>query len=149
GRRRDGAGPESEFAPVPPGRRRRAPARARGCCLAAHLRLHGRRGALARYAAQESFGLVGLQQSRKPLPGPRKESRGHAVLREGAPFRPGLSVGSVNQGVASSGLGRLDEARRYYEETLRMAPAFAAAHNNLANVYLRQGRIEQAIEHYE
>ena len=54
-----------------------------------------------------------------------------------------------NMGVASSGLGRLDEARRYYEETLRRAPAFAAAHNNLANVYLRQGRIEQAIEHYE
>ena len=43
----------------------------------------------------------------------------------------------------------VDEARRYYEETLRRAPAFAAAHNNLANVYLRQGRIEQAIEHYE
>ena len=40
-------------------------------------------------------------------------------------------------------------AEPYYERALQIAPEFARAHNNLANLYAYRGNLAGAIEHYE
>jgi len=44
---------------------------------------------------------------------------------------------------------RRREAEPYYERALQIAPDFAQAHNNLANLYAYRGNLAGAIEHYE
>jgi len=41
-----------------------------------------------------------------------------------------------------------ETAVRHYLEALRIKPNFADAHNNLANLYMFDGRLDSAIEHY-
>jgi len=36
-----------------------------------------------------------------------------------------------------------------YNGALQLNPMFAAAHSNVANVYREQGRMTQALEHYQ
>ncbi len=44
--------------------------------------------------------------------------------------------------------GRLDEAVASYRETLRLAPNFAEAHNNLGSALARQGEQEEAVREF-
>ncbi len=50
---------------------------------------------------------------------------------------------------AQRNLGRVREAIANYREALRLNPAHAEAHNNLANSLLLLKQIDQAIGHYE
>jgi len=43
---------------------------------------------------------------------------------------------------------RLDEAIKEFQESLRLKPDEAQAHNNLGNALVEQGRLEEAIGHY-
>ena len=54
-----------------------------------------------------------------------------------------------NLGVLYGGLGRYAEAGVEYAAALHINDQDLSARNNLANVLLRQGRIDEAIHHYE
>ena len=45
--------------------------------------------------------------------------------------------------------GREADAMRHLEEALRLRPDYAKAHNNLAVLYARQGRLDAARQHWE
>ena len=63
----------------------------------------------------------------------------------------GLSVAAeqVKQGVAEEAVGRLAEARRHYEEAIRIEPGDAPAHYNLGNLSYAERNWPQAVKHYE
>ena len=50
----------------------------------------------------------------------------------------------ANLGWSLAGLGRYQEAFRHYQEALRLAPAYAEAHNNFGVVLARLGRLREA-----
>lgn len=54
----------------------------------------------------------------------------------------------ANLGEAYRALGRLDDARRSYQQALSIQPQLAAAHNNLGTILQAQGHLAAAIEHY-
>ena len=58
------------------------------------------------------------------------------------------ALAHISYGEALAREGRLDEARRHYEEALRLDPASPAAHLNLGNALARNGQIEAAEAHY-
>ncbi len=51
-------------------------------------------------------------------------------------------------GLALKSQGKLDEAIKHYNESLRINPDYANAHNDLALVLTRQGKLDEAIAHY-
>jgi Flp pilus assembly protein TadD len=52
-------------------------------------------------------------------------------------------------GVAAARADSWDEAVRYWKEALALGPDSAAAHNNLAVAYEKQGALEEARKEYE
>lgn len=54
-----------------------------------------------------------------------------------------------NEAVAYEALNRFDDAARCYAAAIEVDPGYAAAHNNLGSVRVRQGRPDVAREHYE
>jgi tetratricopeptide (TPR) repeat protein len=50
-------------------------------------------------------------------------------------------------GAALFSEGRTEEAEPHLSKAVRLAPAFMAARNNLTKVYLKQGKLNEAIEH--
>ena len=54
----------------------------------------------------------------------------------------------ANIGIAFFYLDRLDEAEKYFQQAVELRPQSAIEHGNLADLYLRQGREEQARESY-
>jgi tetratricopeptide (TPR) repeat protein len=48
-------------------------------------------------------------------------------------------------GCALSQLGLVDEAQKHLQNALRISPAYSEARNNLANVYLKKGMLNEAI----
>ena len=45
--------------------------------------------------------------------------------------------------------GRLELAMRHYTEALRRNPAYAEAHNGLAEALTKQGKLQEAIGHFD
>ena len=58
------------------------------------------------------------------------------------------SLAHLSYGEALARAGRLDEARRHYDEALRLNPASAAAHLNVGNALARDGHAEAAGAQY-
>ncbi len=54
-----------------------------------------------------------------------------------------------NLGAALVLLGRIQEAREHYEQSLQINPRNAEAHNNLGDVLLQEGKVGDAIGRYE
>ena len=54
-----------------------------------------------------------------------------------------------NLGVALVLLGRVQEAKEHYEQSLQINPRNAQAHNNLGDILLREGKVVDAIGRYE
>ncbi len=50
-------------------------------------------------------------------------------------------------GVALFNVGRTEEAETHLRKAVRIAPAFVLARNNLTKTYLKQGKLNEAIEH--
>jgi Flp pilus assembly protein TadD len=71
-----------------------------------------------------------------------------ALLALGACARH-LSMGPLAAGVAAASEDRWDEAVRYWNKALEQSPDSAAAHNNLAVAYEKQGAFEEAGREYE
>ncbi len=71
-----------------------------------------------------------------------------ACLSFGACARS-LSVGPLQAGVAAANSEKWDEAVRFWKEALVQAPGSAAAHNNLAVAYEKQGDWTAAAKEYE
>ena len=64
-------------------------------------------------------------------------------------LRPQSAPAFYNLGTALEAAGRSAEAAAApYEEALRIDPGYAAAHNNLGNVRLRQGNLSDAMRQY-
>ncbi len=63
-------------------------------------------------------------------------------------LEPRSALGRFNTGVALEALDRRAEAERAYRQALELAPTYSAAHNNLANLLLSAGFIDQARQHY-
>jgi len=70
------------------------------------------------------------------------------LLAFGACARP-LATGALTAGVAAAGEDRWEEAARYWAQALERDPGSAAAHNNLAIAYEKQGAWEKARREYE
>jgi len=55
----------------------------------------------------------------------------------------------LSNGVAAARADRWDEAARQWKNALALGPDSAAAHNNLAVAYEKQGAFEEACKEYE
>ncbi len=66
------------------------------------------------------------------------------------PFEEGLGA-ATRYSIANHlrRAGRVDEAERYYRETLEITPNMAPAHTNLGDLLRASGRVDEAIDHYE
>src|SRR5262249_40778375 len=53
-----------------------------------------------------------------------------------------------NLGIAYKGLNQLAMAVSAYREALKLDPQMVDAHTNLANVFVEQGNLTQAVNHY-
>src|SRR5215467_8797683 len=51
-------------------------------------------------------------------------------------------------GVIAGQTGRYDLAADYLKTTVRLKPDFAAAHNNLGNVFILQRKLEEAVDSF-
>jgi len=71
-----------------------------------------------------------------------------AALAFGACARP-LAMNTLAAGVAAAGEDRWDEAVRHWEQALERDPDSAAAHNNLAVAFEKQGAIDEASREYQ
>jgi len=71
-----------------------------------------------------------------------------ALLFLGACSRP-LATGPLAAGVAAAREDRWEEAVRYWKMALETSPDSAAAHNNLAVAYEKQGAFDEAGREYE
>lgn len=54
-----------------------------------------------------------------------------------------------NYGLALMGRGDMANARTQFEQSLKMAPYYSTAHINLAIIYVREKRLEDARRHYD
>jgi Tfp pilus assembly protein PilF len=70
------------------------------------------------------------------------------LLWLGACARP-LATEPLAAGVAAASEDRWDEAVRYWKKALEQDPDSAAAHNNLAVAYEKQGAFDEAGREYE
>ena len=61
---------------------------------------------------------------------------------------PDNAAAHLNLGIALAETGRLDEAARHYEESLRLKPGWAEVVNALGNAALDRGDAPQAAAHY-
>ena len=82
-----------------------------------------------------------------------REQLPHWQNREAA-FLQALKV-TKNNHIAQMGMGNvwlargdLQKARNHYEESLRIKPDYAEAHNNLALALMREGMMDEAAAHY-
>lgn len=64
-------------------------------------------------------------------------------------LRPAFKEAYVNRGLVAEKLGRLDDARRFYEQALELDPRHAYAHANLAKLLITTGEPTSAIEHLQ
>jgi protein O-mannosyl-transferase len=60
---------------------------------------------------------------------------------------PGFWLGHYNLGVVLNRAGHPLEAAKQYEETLRLKPNDPDANTNLAEIFIHQGRLQEAIDH--
>jgi Tfp pilus assembly protein PilF len=70
------------------------------------------------------------------------------LLAFSACARP-LALGTLEAGVEAAREDRWEEAARYWKEAVERDPRSAAAHNNLAVAYEKQGAWEEARREYE
>jgi Flp pilus assembly protein TadD len=68
-------------------------------------------------------------------------------LEEAIRIRPDHAEALTNLGSALLQQGKLDEAERRLKQVLRIKP-LPAAHHNLALLYARQGKLQEAVFHY-
>lgn len=66
-----------------------------------------------------------------------------------AKLNPASAEAANNAGYLLSKLGRVDEARRWYEKTIEIAPRRAVVYVNLGDLYYEQNRRDEARRMYE
>ncbi len=80
----------------------------------------------------------------------RRDYEPAAAALERAALEEVMSFGVANNlGVAYLQLERLDQAEEYLLHALRLRPQYAAAHYNLATLYVREGRATDAAVHFQ
>ncbi|MBD3335437.1 MAG: sulfatase-like hydrolase/transferase [Candidatus Eisenbacteria bacterium] len=76
-------------------------------------------------------------------------ARGDSLVAAALAADPYDPQANFRRGWRANQEGDAAAAREAYERAVRASPEFAAAHTNLANVYLNAGQAETALEHYE
>ena len=71
------------------------------------------------------------------------------ICRAGLAFHPDYLSARVTLGRALTELGRLDEARHELTIVLTSAPDNLAANRAMAEIYQQQGRLQDALKHYQ
>ena len=80
----------------------------------------------------------------------RRDYTAAAAALERAALEEAMSFGVANNlGVAYLQLERLDQAEEYLWHALRLRPHYAAAHYNLATLYVREGKATEAAVHFQ
>jgi len=91
------------------------------------------------YVAHNNLGITLIEQ------GDLNQAAGH--YSEAQKIRSD-GVTNVNLGSALAKQGKNEEAMKYFEESLRLNPNYAEAHNNLGNLLMQQGSANEAMAHY-
>lgn len=93
-------------------------------------------------SADAAYGHADALRFAGDLPG------AEAAYRRTLELRPGDENARVNLGIVLADLGRVDEARTTWQALLRDNPRSCPAHNNLASLEVRRGRLREAAAGY-
>ena len=89
------------------------------------------------YLAHEALGKALAEKGHIP----EAEEQFHQALE----IWPDDPTVHFDLGVAAAGQGRWNDAIREYRRAIEANPLYAAAYNNLANVYIQVGYVEEAV----
>ena len=74
-------------------------------------------------------------------------ARAYALFEDAYRIEPRYAVPAFGLGLATTALGRRDEAELHYRDAVRIDPSYAKAHNNLGILLYERGDVDEALHH--